>query len=185
MSAATACGAALLSVSAMNVLRSQALPETDFRDPSQVLGTLNRAFQMKDQNNIYFTIWYGVFNRARRTLAFASGGHPPGPAADRRPAGSGLAADPRPDHRGPTGDPVPVRLPRPRPRQPSLRLQRWHLRGDPARTAAMLTFEEWAAMVARPAPGTPAVERLLREVQELHGSGSLEDDFSLIEVIFQ
>lgn len=70
-------GAALLSVSAMNVLRSQALPQTDFRQPCQVLAGLNEAFDMEKQNQMYFTMWYGVFRKKDRNLVFASGGHPP------------------------------------------------------------------------------------------------------------
>jgi sigma-B regulation protein RsbU (phosphoserine phosphatase) len=70
-------GAALLSVSAMNALRSQALPNTDFRQPSQVLFALNNAFQMDQQNGLYFTIWYGVYYRPTRRVDFSGGGHPP------------------------------------------------------------------------------------------------------------
>jgi sigma-B regulation protein RsbU (phosphoserine phosphatase) len=70
-------GAALLSVSAMNALRSQALPNTDFREPSQVLHALNNAFQMDQQNGLYFTIWYGVFHKPTRAVRYSGGGHPP------------------------------------------------------------------------------------------------------------
>lgn len=70
-------GAALLSVSIFNVLRSQALPGTDFCDPAAVLTHLNRLFQMERQHNLLFTIWYGVFDRKSRQLTYASGGHPP------------------------------------------------------------------------------------------------------------
>lgn len=70
-------GAALLSVSVLNVLRSQSLPDTDFKDPAQVLAGLNEAFPMANNNRMYFTMWYGVFDKNDRTLAFASGGHPP------------------------------------------------------------------------------------------------------------
>ncbi len=70
-------GAALLSVSVMNVLRSQTLPNVDFTQPRQVLSGLNDNFQMERQNGMYFTIWYGVFQPATRELTFASGGHPP------------------------------------------------------------------------------------------------------------
>lgn len=70
-------GAALLSVSAFNAIRSQTLPNTDFRVPEQVLAALNDAFLMEHHNNLYFTIWYGVFDRRTRELSFASGGHPP------------------------------------------------------------------------------------------------------------
>jgi sigma-B regulation protein RsbU (phosphoserine phosphatase) len=70
-------GAALLSVSVMNTLRSRALPDADFRDPASVLTRLNDAFSMERQDGKYFTIWYGVFNRRERTLNCCSGGHPP------------------------------------------------------------------------------------------------------------
>lgn len=70
-------GAALLSVSVLNVLRPQSLPETDFCNPASVLGHLNRLFQMDQQNNLIFTLWYGVFDVARHQLTYASGGHPP------------------------------------------------------------------------------------------------------------
>ena len=61
-------GAALLSVSALNAIRSQALPQTDFRDPAAVLAALNRAFPMERHNDMFFTAWYGVFDRGRRRL---------------------------------------------------------------------------------------------------------------------
>lgn len=69
-------GAALLSVSVLNALRSQALPETDFRNPGQVLAALNRAFQMDQQNGLFFTIWYGIYHKSTRTIDYAGGGHP-------------------------------------------------------------------------------------------------------------
>ncbi|GAA6616489.1 SpoIIE family protein phosphatase [Scytonema sp. NUACC26] len=70
-------GSALLSVSVLNVLRSQSLPKTDFCQPSQVLSTLNQSFQMENHNDKYFTIWYGVYNRIQRRLVYANAGHPP------------------------------------------------------------------------------------------------------------
>lgn len=70
-------GACLLSVSAINVLRSGSLPGVDFRNPGEVLAVLNNAFPMEKQNNLYFTLWYGVYHAPSRTLSFASGGHPP------------------------------------------------------------------------------------------------------------
>jgi phosphoserine phosphatase RsbU/P len=70
-------GAALLSVSAINTIRNQTLPETDFAVPSQVLEGLNRAFPMEKQDGRYFTIWYGVFNAKTRELRYSAAGHPP------------------------------------------------------------------------------------------------------------
>jgi phosphoserine phosphatase RsbU/P len=68
-------GPALLSVSVLNVLRSQSLPNTDFRVPSQVLSMLNETFQMEKHNNLYFTMWYGVYNKTTGTLDYASSGN--------------------------------------------------------------------------------------------------------------
>jgi sigma-B regulation protein RsbU (phosphoserine phosphatase) len=69
-------GAALLSVSVMNVLRAQTLPNVDFREPDQVLNALNESFQMERHNGMYFTMWYGVYRTADRTITYSSGGHP-------------------------------------------------------------------------------------------------------------
>ncbi len=70
-------GAALLSVSVVNLLRSQSLPATDLRDPGQVLTTLNAMFPMESNGNKYFTAWYGVYELSARRLRYSSGGHPP------------------------------------------------------------------------------------------------------------
>jgi phosphoserine phosphatase RsbU/P len=70
-------GAALLSVSVLNTIRSENLAGVDFRRPEAVLAGLNRVFRMERQNNLFFSIWYGVYEVSRRELRFASGGHPP------------------------------------------------------------------------------------------------------------
>lgn len=69
--------ASLLSATAINMIRTGSLPNTDFRDPSAVLSALNEAFPMERQNEMYFTIWYGVYHTPSRTLRHSSGGHPP------------------------------------------------------------------------------------------------------------
>ncbi|MCF7974089.1 MAG: SpoIIE family protein phosphatase [Phycisphaerae bacterium] len=70
-------GAALLSVSVMNVLRSQSLPGVDLKQPSEVLLGLNNTFKMERHNGMFFTIWYGVYNTQKKQLCYSSGGHPP------------------------------------------------------------------------------------------------------------
>ncbi|NDJ25346.1 SpoIIE family protein phosphatase [Nostoc sp. B(2019)] len=79
-------GSALLSVSVLNVLRSQSLPNTNFCQPSEVLKALNHAFQMKNHGDKYFTIWYGVYNRLKCQLVYANAGHPPGVLLSGTPA---------------------------------------------------------------------------------------------------
>jgi phosphoserine phosphatase RsbU/P len=70
-------GPALLSVSAMAALNGQTLSEVDFKNPGEVLTALNIAYAMEKHNQLYFTIWYGVFNRNSRMVSYASAGHPP------------------------------------------------------------------------------------------------------------
>ena len=70
-------GSSLLSVSVLDVLRSEALPNTDFRDPSQVLRGLNASFPTELHNDMFFTIWYGVLCLSTRQMAYSGGGHPP------------------------------------------------------------------------------------------------------------
>jgi phosphoserine phosphatase RsbU/P len=70
-------GAALLSVSVLNTLQNRSMPGVDFRDPGAVLAGLNGTFTAERQNNMFFTIWYGVLAIEKREVAFACGGHPP------------------------------------------------------------------------------------------------------------
>lgn len=70
-------GPALLSVTALNVLRTQTLSNTDFKSPKEVLSRMNDTFQMSKHNNLYFTLWYGVYNIKEQEFKFASAGHPP------------------------------------------------------------------------------------------------------------
>lgn len=69
--------AALLSVSVLNLLRSRFLPDTNFYQPREVLMALNQAIQMERQRNMYFTIWYGVYNKQKREIVYSCAGHPP------------------------------------------------------------------------------------------------------------
>jgi len=70
-------GAAMHSAAVMNQLRQRSLPNTDMTQPAQVLSTLNKLFQMEEHAGLYFTIWYGVYDRRTRRLDYASGGQHP------------------------------------------------------------------------------------------------------------
>ena len=69
--------AAMLAVGVMNALRQKALPGADLRDPAQLVQRLNTMFQMEHHNLMYFTLWYGVFQRSARTLRYCSAGQHP------------------------------------------------------------------------------------------------------------
>jgi serine phosphatase RsbU (regulator of sigma subunit)/anti-sigma regulatory factor (Ser/Thr protein kinase) len=68
-------GAAMHAVSIINMLRQGALPDTDLRDPAGVLGSLNEMFRMEAHGQLYLTVWYGVYDLERRSLAYACAGH--------------------------------------------------------------------------------------------------------------
>jgi serine phosphatase RsbU (regulator of sigma subunit) len=70
-------GAALFAVTVANVLRQRMLPEVDFRDPGAVIRGLNRMFPMERHNNLFFTMWYGVYDVTERVVAYATAGHHP------------------------------------------------------------------------------------------------------------
>ncbi|WP_026082386.1 PP2C family protein-serine/threonine phosphatase [Mastigocladopsis repens] len=76
--------ATLPSISVLNLLRSHALKGLNYYQPSDVLQALNDTFQMNYQNDKYFTIWYGVYNRVKRQLTYASAGHPPAVLVSRK-----------------------------------------------------------------------------------------------------
>ena len=70
-------GAALLSISVLNVIRGESLPGVDFTDPGAVLTGLNSAFPMEKHGEMFFTAWCGMYDPATRMIRFAAGGHPP------------------------------------------------------------------------------------------------------------
>ena len=81
-------GSALMSVSAINVLRSQSLIATDFKSPASVLAAINNAFLMEHHNNKFFTMWYGVYDRSSNKLCYATAAHPPAFLITKEASGS-------------------------------------------------------------------------------------------------
>ena len=170
-------GAALLSVTAINVLRSAALPRTDFRDPAAVLAALNEAFPMERQNNMYFTIWYGVYQRSTGQLRYGSGGHPPSILCKANEVVTlstpGLAIGMMPEmvYRTATCTIEPG--------------DRLHLVSDgtfEVETAPgeMLEYKAFVDRLSSSASGN----EVLDWVRSLNGPGPLPDDFSLLTISF-
>jgi sigma-B regulation protein RsbU (phosphoserine phosphatase) len=180
-------GAALLSVSAINAVRSESLPQTDFRDPGAVLAALNRAFPMERHNDMFFTIWYGVYRLSSRTIRWAGGGHP---AALLIPPTTAAA-------------PVPARLESDGPLigavdgldftaaetavPPGSRLL---ITSDGAfevtkPDGAMWGFDAFAAAAAAPPPADGVrLDALLARIRAVAGRDEFSDDFSVLELSF-
>ena len=49
----------------------------NLNDPGKILALLNENFSMEDHNGQYFTIIYGIYDRATHCLTYANAGHPP------------------------------------------------------------------------------------------------------------
>jgi sigma-B regulation protein RsbU (phosphoserine phosphatase) len=176
-------GSALLSVSAMNVLRSQTLRDTDFLKPDEVLTALNDSFQMDQQNNLYFTMWYGVYRKSDRTLTYSSGGHPPAllisgdEVQQLRTPGMIVGVIPDMTY---TRDSVVVK--------PGAR---FFLYSDgvyelkKVSDGKMWEFEDFSEFMKETGKklGEP-IEELIAYTRKLQGSELYEDDFSMVEFVF-
>jgi sigma-B regulation protein RsbU (phosphoserine phosphatase) len=178
-------GAALLSVSVANVLRSRSLPGTDFLDPAAVLTHLNATFPMDRNDERYLTAWYGVLDRADRKLTYACAGHPApllvnGAGSDR----------PRTVELGSTNFPIGM--------FPGADFTNGSVELDtPGR---LFVFSDGAYEVRKPggalmdrqdlldylgsSPGPNGPDDVWRFVGDIAGKDSLEDDFSVLELTF-
>jgi sigma-B regulation protein RsbU (phosphoserine phosphatase) len=177
-------GAALLSVTVINVLRAAALPKVDFRDPSRLLASLNDAFPMEKQNNMFFTIWYGVYRRSSGELRYATGGHPPAIHLRRRTDGTVASKE-----LITFGGMAIGALPEVEYECSSLRIEP----GDRLLILSDGTFEvdgpggdmlsvvELAAFAAGQSDSPQAI---LAWVRSFNGGGALPDDFSFLKVTF-
>jgi sigma-B regulation protein RsbU (phosphoserine phosphatase) len=168
-------GSALLSISVLNVLRTQLLAGTDFHDPSAVLEGLNRAFPMARNNEKYFTMWYGVYHPPSRTLTYASGGHHAAVLLSGEDGAAQLQTG------GPVIGVVPdLNYPSARVTVPS--------------SAKLYLFSDGVYEISRPDGGwqsreefsrflqeqQPSIETIVTRMREMHGLDEFEDDFSLL-----
>jgi hypothetical protein len=169
-------GSALLASAVLNVLRAQSLAGADFRQPGAVLEGLNRAFPMSGNDDKYFTIWYGVYHQATRTLSYASGGH----HAAVLISGAGDVAQLRTD--GPAVGCLPELS------YPSAQV-------IVPESSAMYVFSDGVYEIARPdgewqsweefcrfLRGRPDIDAIVTRAHALRADEEFEDDFSLLRI---
>lgn len=176
-------GAGMMAASVTNVLRSLSV---DLADPRQVLRALNAAFQMDRQDGKYFSIWYGVFDRVRRILTYASAGHPPallaagrsGGSALRRLAEGGLAVGMVPET---PFDSETVAI------EPGGVLHvfsdgAYEIAGPDGRLLGLAELERWLAAAVARGDGLDAMINFLASVR---GRGAFSDDISILRLSFR
>jgi serine phosphatase RsbU (regulator of sigma subunit) len=177
-------GAAMHSVAVMNLLRQRALPHTDMADPSQVLACLNAMFQMDRHAEMYFTMWYGVYDLASRRLDFASAGHHPAylVPADRSQA---LPLRTRNGLIGATPGKTYVRDSVVVPSGASIYLFSDGVFEIVTKQGVQWALQGFLPLMQQPLEdGLTEPERLYRAVRGLARPGGLDDDFSLVVVTF-
>jgi sigma-B regulation protein RsbU (phosphoserine phosphatase) len=176
-------GAALLSVSVANSLRSEGLAVQDFGNPGEVLRALNDAYPMEHHNNMYFTAWYGVYSTSTKRLAYGSGGHPPAllvPAQGgsyQELATGGMIIGGMPDLEFASAECVV-------PSGSAL-----YVFSDGAYEVVKadgceMTLEELGEIVSPAPAGPPETSAVLDEIKRRKGGGPFDDDLSLLRVVF-
>jgi sigma-B regulation protein RsbU (phosphoserine phosphatase) len=143
---------------------------------------------MEQQGNLYFTMWYGIYNKSDRTIRYGGGGHPP---AILLTGPSEAEAQVRMlEARGPMVgafsdldyDSDSISL------MPYAKL---FLFSDGAyeierADTTMWPFSEFLEFMGRPtAPGTSTMDALMSHVYSLSGKHEFADDFSIVEFRFE
>ena len=179
--------AALLSVSIINVLRAQTLPDTDFCKPAQVLFNLNNTFPGELHNDLFFSIWYGVYDMPAGALNYAAGGHPPAVLISKS-----VADDPEitlcrtanfvlggQRDKPYMEDVVTVERPA------SLYVFSDGIYEFPTRNRASWGFDAFRQFLAAAAANEwPSLTDILENAQRISPTAVFEDDFTLLQVIF-
>lgn len=174
-------GAALLSISVLNVIRAESLPGVNFSDPGEVLAGLNNAFPMEKHGEMFFTAWCGTYHPDTRLMRFAAGGHPPAIMVAPDGSTSVLAA------KGPVIGAMPGMKFTAAEAQivPGARV---FVFSDGAyeiqrRDGSMMSHEDLRALLAR-APGENAPAWVMGQLRALNSQPVFDDDVSLVELCF-
>lgn len=173
-------GPALLSISAMNLVRSDALGIEALLDPAAVLKSLNEAFQMVEHNGMFFTMVYGVLNVKEGKLRWSGAGHPP--ALVFRKDGSVEELE----SQGPMVGVLPELI---------CEVEETTLvPGDQVLLysdgifelqqpgGSVASFSDFMEVVRALPAERDLIEDLLARAREIHGSEHFEDDVSLLEI---
>ncbi|WP_071517260.1 SpoIIE family protein phosphatase [Geitlerinema sp. PCC 9228] len=186
-------GAALPSVSVLNLLRSRSLPNVDFYQPHEVLQALNQVFQMDWQQNRYFTIWYGVYYCSRQELVYSSAGHPPALLVPANASGDLQRLKT-------TGLPIGMfeEMPYTCASQPIEPNSTLYIFSDGVYEINQPNGDVWGlesfvaaianhhqpANATSDAPSPPALDHLLEHLRKLGQQDTFEDDVSLLQIQF-
>lgn len=180
-------GAALLSVSVMNALRAESLLNTNLRKPEQVLASLNQAFPGERHNDMFFTIWYGVYNKPSQSLTYASGGHPPALLFGGTPSDKSEMFQLKTKNYVIGGMPnVVYEKGIQKVDSPScLYIFSDGVYEIPRADGSMWPFKEFSEFVQQSNSKKPSdIDRIFQHAKKINQFDSFEDDFTILEIVF-
>ena len=149
------------------------------------MGGMNRAFDMEKQNHMYFTLWYGVWNRRTQMISCSRGGHPPAllyapgtPSEPQKLGKAGRVVGAMPDIAY-TSQSFPA------PHGSTLLVFSDGAYEIAKRDGAMWTLDGFGQLAGQRIlkPGT-SLQLMADEARALCGQAVLEDDFSLVRIFF-
>ena len=176
----------LLAATVLNLLRSGTSAGSDLRDPSAVLSILNSMFPMERHNDMFFTMWYGVYHPQTRTLRYANGGHPdalllqsdnPSLPVCQRLSPTGIAVGVMDDEQY---ESVTVSVPR----NSDLLIFSDGCFELNTRTQKMLTLEQVATFFEAEPPERRTPATWLDWITHARDETSFDDDFTMLKVRF-
>lgn len=180
-------GSALLATSILHLLRQRALKDGDPLEPVSVLAALNRSFQMDEHGEKVFSIWYGVYDRVSGIIRFAAAGHPPAllisPGRGGIPEatwlkGKGLWIGATAAETFEGGSAIVAQ-------DAELFVFSDGLYELSTREGTMIGLDEFGNLLVNLyRTGGAGLERVLTEVNRIHGSDQFEDDASILKVRF-
>jgi sigma-B regulation protein RsbU (phosphoserine phosphatase) len=149
--------------------------------------SLNNAFPAEQHNDMFFTIWYGVYHKSSERLLYSSGGHPP------------AVLIPEVSHK----NPEMVRLKTPGfivGGTPDVTYHKKTQRIDRSSRLIVFSdgvyditkadgsiwgFDKYLEFIARPSTkGKSCLDNLLHHVQDLNPKKAFDDDFTILEIVF-
>jgi sigma-B regulation protein RsbU (phosphoserine phosphatase) len=180
-------GSALLATSILHLLRQRALKDGDPLEPVSVLAALNRSFQMDEHGEKVFSIWYGVYDRVSGIIRFAAAGHPPALLISPSRAGApeatwlkakGLWIGATAAETFEGGSAIVAQ-------DAELFIFSDGLYELSTKAGPMIGLDEFGNLLVNlHRTGGASLERVLNEVNRIHGSDQFEDDASILTVRF-
>lgn len=149
--------------------------------------SLNEAFPGEENNDMFFTIWYGVYEKNTRRLTYAGGGHPPALLFEKTESADSEAALLRSANKviGAMPDVVYKKAD-----HPVGYLARLYIFSDGVYEiekpeGSIWQFKEFSEfMNTNPPEGRSRLDHLYSHAKNIGNQDNFEDDFTIVEVAF-